>query len=191
MVTKQPAGAPIVERVAGWSARHRKIVVVGWLLLVAATFTLGQRLGTANTSSYDPGQAGQAERVLASPVVPQYTTETVLIQARSPGRAFRDDPEAVQAAAQLVTALRGLPRSVTGIRSPLGSAGLVHGGSALVTFSVPGERCRLVAGRLWVVFPQGPQPVLGCPAGGVGRINDDDRQVRVGGHLNHRRSPCR
>src|SRR6185437_15942624 len=26
-------------------------------------------------------------------------------------------------------------------------------------------------------------PVLGCPAGGVGGINDDDRQARVGGHL--------
>ena len=139
MIAKQPAGAPIVERVAGWSARHRKIVVVGWLLLVAATFMLSQRLGTTNTNSYDPGQAGQAERVLASPVVPQYTTETVLIQTRSPGRAFRDDPEAVHAAAQLVTALRGLPRSATGIRSPLGSPGLVHGGSALVTFNVPGD----------------------------------------------------
>ena len=82
-----------MERVAGWSARHRKIVVVvGWLLLVAATFMLGQRLGTDNLNSYDPGQAGQAERVLASPVVPQYTSESVLIQTRSPGRAFRDDP---------------------------------------------------------------------------------------------------
>ena len=43
MHTKQPAGAPMVERVAGWSARHRKIAVAGWLLLVAATFMLGQR----------------------------------------------------------------------------------------------------------------------------------------------------
>ena len=28
-----PARAPMVERVAGWSARHRKTAVVGWLLL--------------------------------------------------------------------------------------------------------------------------------------------------------------
>ena len=129
-----------MERVAGWSARHRKIVVVvGWLLLVAATFMLGQRLGTDNLNSYDPGQAGQAERVLASPVVPQYTSESVLIQTRSPGRAFRDDPQAVAAAAQLVTALRHLPGSAASVRSPLTSAGLVNGRSALITFNVPGD----------------------------------------------------
>ena len=39
--------APIVERVAGWSARHRKTVVIGWLLLVVAAVVIGQRLGTA------------------------------------------------------------------------------------------------------------------------------------------------
>jgi len=45
------------------------------------------------------------------------------------------------------------------------------------------QRCRVVTGRLGVVFPQGPQPVLGGPAGSVGGIDDDDRQARVAGHL--------
>jgi hypothetical protein len=36
---------------------------MGWLLLVVAAVVTGQRLGTDNLS-YDPGQAGQAERVL-------------------------------------------------------------------------------------------------------------------------------
>ncbi len=113
-----------MERVAGWSARHRKTAVVGWLLLVAVTFTLGQRLGTASIASYDPGQAGKAERVLDSPVVQKSTGESVLIQTRSPGLAFRDDPEARQAAAQVVAALRQLPRfTATGILSPLASPG--------------------------------------------------------------------
>ena len=53
---------PVVERVAGWSVRHRKIVVIGWLLLVVAAFAIGQHLGTGNTNSYAPGQAGRAER---------------------------------------------------------------------------------------------------------------------------------
>ena len=56
-----PARAPVVERVAGWSAKHRIVVVVGWLLLVVAAFTVGQRFGVTNTSDYDPGQAGQAD----------------------------------------------------------------------------------------------------------------------------------
>jgi putative drug exporter of the RND superfamily len=43
--------------------------VFGWLLLVVAALVVGQRLGTQNLNSYDPGQAGRAERVLAQPVV--------------------------------------------------------------------------------------------------------------------------
>jgi len=41
MDTTQPARAPIVERVAGWSARHRKTAVFGWLLLVVAAVVIG------------------------------------------------------------------------------------------------------------------------------------------------------
>jgi RND superfamily putative drug exporter len=128
---------PIVERVAGWSARHRKIAIVGWLLFVALAFTLGQHLGGGNVNQYDPGQAGQAERVLASPVVPQLTGESVLVQSRS-GPGFDHDPRARQAVTQIVAALRRLPTSdVTDIRSPLTSTGMINGRSALVTFDVP------------------------------------------------------
>jgi hypothetical protein len=45
------------------------------------------------------------------------------------------------------------------------------------------QRCRVMTGRLRVVLPQGPQPVLSPPAGGISRINDDNRQTRIGGHL--------
>src|SRR5277367_6368763 len=38
------------------------------------------------------------------------------------------------------------------------------------------HRCRVVTGRFWVVLPQGPQPVLGPPAGGIGGIDNDHRQ---------------
>jgi hypothetical protein len=79
-VSKHPR-APIVERVAGWSVRHRIVAVTGWLLFVAIAFALGQHLGTSNTTSYDPGQAGQAQRVLNAPGVQQPASESVLIQA--------------------------------------------------------------------------------------------------------------
>jgi RND superfamily putative drug exporter len=134
---------PVTERIAGWSARHRIIAVVGWLLLVAAAFTLGQHLGQGTVQSYDPGQAGQAERVLSRPVVQQPPGEQVLIQARSPGQGYATDPEMRQAVAQVVTALKALPKSATDIRSPLAAAGPASGGlisasgrSALVTFNV-------------------------------------------------------
>ena len=40
-------GAPGVQRIAGWSARHRKTAVLGWLALVAVIFLGGQGLGMA------------------------------------------------------------------------------------------------------------------------------------------------
>ena len=52
------AGPNLTERVAGWSARHRKTAVFGWLLLVAALFLAGQALGTKDLPQYDPGQSG-------------------------------------------------------------------------------------------------------------------------------------
>ena len=69
--------APIVERVAGWSARHRVIVVISWLMLIVAAFAVGQRLGTGNANSYDPGQAGRAERILDRPGIAQPDGEAV------------------------------------------------------------------------------------------------------------------
>jgi len=128
----------MVERVAGWSARHKKTAVFGWLLLVIMAVAIGQRLGTDNVSNYDPGQAGQAERVLNRPVVQQPDRESVLIQGRA-GQSYGHDPELQQAVRQVVSALRALPRSATGIRSPLTSGGLVGGRSALVTFNVAGN----------------------------------------------------
>ena len=38
----------LTERVAGWSAAHRKTAVFGWLLLVAAIFMTGQAAGSKN-----------------------------------------------------------------------------------------------------------------------------------------------
>src|SRR6266516_2621195 len=77
---------PVIERIAGWSARHRAIALVGWLLLVAGAVVIGNTLGTKNLNSYDPGEAGRAERVLSSPGVGQRATESGLVQERASGR---------------------------------------------------------------------------------------------------------
>ena len=130
------ATGPFVERVAGWSARHRIIAVVGWLLLVAVAFAVGQHLGQGNVQGYDPGQSGQAERTINRLNVQQPPVESVLIQGHSPGQSYASDPEIRQAVGQVVTALKGLPQSVTDIQSPLANRGLASGNSALVTFHV-------------------------------------------------------
>ena len=60
----RPARRTLTERIAGWSVRHRKTAVFGWLLLIAAVFMAGQAIGARNLPQYDAGQSGQAERVL-------------------------------------------------------------------------------------------------------------------------------
>ena len=59
--------APIVERVAGWSVRHRKTAVIGWLLLVAvvtsaavimvAVFSIFATLGLIEFKMFGVGMA--------------------------------------------------------------------------------------------------------------------------------------
>jgi len=141
-----PEGKPgLTERIAGWSAGHRKTVVIGWLLLVAIVFVGGQALGSRNLPQYDAGQAGRAERVLnqVAPAQDNAAAEMVLIQGRAPGATFANDPALRQAASQVATAVAALPGYASGVRTPLmpGARGLVSpdGRSALVTFQVPGN----------------------------------------------------
>jgi putative drug exporter of the RND superfamily len=133
---------PVVERIACWSARHRKAVLGCWLLFLGAAFVAGQLLGGQSRPQYDPGQAGQAERALHQLGVVTPPAESVLIQARRAGQRFSGDPQMRRAAAAVVAALERLPRAADDIASPLGPGGanLVarDGRSALVTFRVAG-----------------------------------------------------
>ena len=120
---------PFVEAIAGWSAKHRKTAVVGWLLLVVAAVVIGQHFNNSNVQSYDPGQAGQAERVLNRPGVQQPDSESVLIQSHT-----ANDPRLRPAITAVVTALHHVPKSATDVSPPL-----IQGRSALVTFNVAGK----------------------------------------------------
>ena len=135
-------GKPLVERIACWSARHRRAVVGCWLLLLVVAVVAGQLLGSQSRQQYDPGQAGQAEQVLHRLGVVTPPAESVLIQARVPGATFASDPQMRQAAQAVVTALNRLPGAAEDIASPLGPAGRTlvspDGRSALVTFEVAG-----------------------------------------------------
>ena len=147
------ARAPVIERIAGWSARHRKTAVFGWLALVAVVFAAGQALGTKSVPAYDAGQTGRAEQVLHRLGVSSPANEDVLIQARGTGRTFATDPAMRHAAGQVAAALARLPHAAAGIRSPLGAGGhtlvSADGRSALVTFQVPGP----AAGQATAVAP--------------------------------------
>ncbi len=136
---------PRVERIAGWSARHRKTAVVGWLLLVAVVFVAGHALGTKSVPSYSAGQSGQAQHTLQQLTgnAAAAPSESVLIQGKTPGQRFSSDAAMRQATQQVVAALTARPRSATDIHSPFGAGGShlvsANGRSALVTFQVPGN----------------------------------------------------
>jgi RND superfamily putative drug exporter len=136
--------APIVERIASWSAHYKKTAVLGWLALVVAAFIGGQMFGTKDLPNYDAGSSGQAERTLQHLGFTAPPGEQVLISAR-PGShaAFATDAGMRAAAREVTSALKALPGSARGIRSPLdpGQHGLVSadGHSALVAFTVPGN----------------------------------------------------
>src|SRR5499427_6951775 len=193
---------PVVERIAGWSARHRAIALIGWLMLVAGAVVIGNTLGTKNLNSYDPGEAGRAERVLSSPGVVQRATESVLIQERTAGRTIAADPQARAAIRQVTVALERIPRVATNVQSPLapGGTGLAAGGhglisgdgrSALVTFEVAGNvnnSGQIVAGaQRAVAAVQAAHPGLRIAEAGDASVNrainnvvsDDFRHAEV------------
>ena len=136
------AGGPVVERIACWSARHRKAVVAGWLLFLGLAFLAGQLLGTQSRPQYDPGQAGRGEQVLHQLGVVTPPVESVLIQPRAGAATFASDPQMRQAARAVVAALARLPGAAEDIASPLGPGGRTlispGGRSALVMFRVAG-----------------------------------------------------
>jgi putative drug exporter of the RND superfamily len=136
------ARPPAVEAVAGWSARHRKAAIFGWLALVAVAYIIGQLLGTPSLPQNDVGQAGQAEQTLEHLGVSAPSVEEVLIQPRTPDTTFASDPSMRQAVSQVTAALSRLPGAAAGIRSPFSPGGQAlvsgNGRSALVTFTVPG-----------------------------------------------------
>jgi len=67
-VTPQPRRAPppAVEAIAGWSARHRKTAVFGWLALVAVAYLIGQLLASPASNRTTLARRGRPSRPCTS-----------------------------------------------------------------------------------------------------------------------------
>lgn len=89
--TQQRRPRPLVERIAGWSARHRKAAVSGWLVLIAVVFAVGHAMGTGSAPAYGAGQSGW-----------QPTREVADLAARGVRVADRDFTQQLHSAAPLV-----------------------------------------------------------------------------------------
>lgn len=139
-----PDRGALVERVAGWSVRHRALAIAGWFALVVVALLASAVMPGDTADSTDPEDTGRAGRVLDAQQVYPRPQENVLVQARTPdgARPFAEDPELRRATQDLVAALRRTPGAVAAVRSPLERDGsrLVSkdGRSGLVTFEVAG-----------------------------------------------------
>ncbi|MEO6086761.1 MAG: MMPL family transporter [Umezawaea sp.] len=139
----------IVERIAGWSVRHRGAAIGGWLALVALAFVAGLVVTGPDARTSDPGETGRAQAVLNEQGGFDPIRENVLVQAKEPGGSTAADPRLRQAVDDLVGALNGTGGAAVEVRSPSSpdGEGLVSedGRSALVTFQVAGPAERVKA----------------------------------------------
>jgi putative drug exporter of the RND superfamily len=186
--------APVVERIACWSAAHAKTAVLGWFGLVALTFAAGQLLGTQSLPVYDPGQTGQAEQVLHQFDVSTPPQESVLVQARGAGLTYFTDPQMRVAVRQVTESLDRMPRTAADVRAPgliaaetsaattgrassAGADSLISsdGRSALVTFVVAGphgsQSTAVAADEAAVARVQADYPQLLVAEGGSASAN--------------------
>jgi putative drug exporter of the RND superfamily len=123
----------IAARSAAWSARHRVLAVLGWLVFVVATVVLSGQLGVIeDETGGGHGESARAEKLVNDAGFPERNGEMVLV--RGAGRSV-DDPEITTALGELAAALDRtgvvLERSEP-IPSPDGTA-------ALVTFAIAAE----------------------------------------------------
>ena len=161
------SGAPnVAARAAGWSARHRRRAIVGWLAFVLVAFLVGGAVGQQHLTNAEMGngESGKATQIV-SDAFPKQASEQVLVQGRDGIRA--GSPTFAATVQDLVARLRAL-RYVSNVRSPFTVAGRAQiskdGRSALVTFTLAGDEAqapkRVVAPLGVVALTQRAHPLM-------------------------------
>jgi RND superfamily putative drug exporter len=123
---------PLAARMGRWSARHRRLAVLGWLAFVLATAVGGGAVGLATPEGYEGvGESGRGDAIVDE-AFPDEATESVLVTA--PAGATAADPRVRAAVRDVVAAVRAAP-AARELRADRVSD---DGRSRLVTFALPG-----------------------------------------------------
>jgi RND superfamily putative drug exporter len=131
----------LTARAATWSARHRRIAILGWMAFVVAAVVLGSVIGTKHIDSNNNGvgESARADQIINAKF-PQYSGEQVLIQSN---KLTVRDPR-FQAAVRDVVKRVAATGTVQDLRSPLAPANRGEiskdGHSALVSFQIAGDQ---------------------------------------------------
>jgi RND superfamily putative drug exporter len=135
------AGRNFAATVGGWSARHRRKAVLGWLAFVVAAYAIGTVIGQRQLTDVQManGDARHANAIYER-AFPYHSGEQVLVQGK--GSVQVGDAALTSAVRDLIQRLRALS-TVDQIRSPLTTAGRplrsADRRSVLVTFNVAGD----------------------------------------------------
>ena len=122
----------VAARIGGWSARHRRKAVLGWIAFVVLAVVVGGKVGQndLDESARSSGESKRGDMIVAAAGFPDRTGEQVLIQGAGAG-----DPRAM-AAAEDVAARLGRIDGVADVERPLRSP---DGRSLLVSFALTGD----------------------------------------------------
>ena len=135
----RPAG--IAARVGGWSARHKKSVLAGWIVFVVLAVVLGGAVGARKLTTADQytGESGRAEKTLEKSF-PAPAHESTLIHSAT---LTAGDPAFAAAVRDIRARLAALP-VVTNLQAATGrgAAGLISTDrhSALIQFDIRGPK---------------------------------------------------
>ena len=133
----------LAARAGRWSATHRKVAILGWILFVVLATVVGGKVGQTNLESSEMGN-GESKRgnlIVDDAAFPATVGERVLIQGK--GTIKADDPEVTAAVKDVVSRLEKI-KGVDDIESPLVAADRAStvskdGRSVLVNFTLPGK----------------------------------------------------
>ncbi|GGO87092.1 MMPL family transporter [Wenjunlia tyrosinilytica] len=120
----------LAARLGGWSARHRKTAIFGWLLFVVAAVLVGGMVGQDKMDDYEngAGDSARAQRILFDAGIKDPASEMVIVGSTEAG--------GWRAAAKAVTeGIRHTGRAV-GIKAPVVSE---NGRDALIRFDLTGD----------------------------------------------------
>ncbi|MFF5228004.1 MMPL family transporter [Dactylosporangium sp. NPDC000521] len=124
----------IAARIAVWSARHRALAIIGWLVFVVGVTVLSGQAGMveAGGDDFGNGESGRADRIVAQAGFPeQGAGEMVIVTSKS----TVDDLDLKAAVAAVTAAVNG-----TGATEPVAAPITSEDGkSVLLTFVVRGD----------------------------------------------------
>ncbi|WP_327002835.1 MMPL family transporter [Dactylosporangium sp. NBC_01737] len=125
----------IAARIAVWSARHRALAILGWLVFVVGVTVLSGQAGMvqATDSDFGNGESGRADRIVEQAGFPaQGAGEMVVITSKN---STVDSPDVMAAIAEVTAAVHATG-ATDPVAAPLTSE---DGKSALITFAVRGD----------------------------------------------------